>query len=107
MKVLASGFWGTTHWALDLIGRGAARAVHKKSSLEDDEAYSMTGGAAVGGIYGAIFGFLLSLQPRDINAVAGAALGCLLGICTGIMFGAIVQVVDDWIQNLLKSVDPK
>lgn len=103
MKVLALGFWGTTDWVLEFIGRGAAVVLFGKASLNEDEAYAMMGGAAVGGIFGSIVGFVLSGQSRDI----GAALGCIVGVCTGAMCGAIVQIVDVSIRTWLNSVNPK
>lgn len=103
MKVLACGFWGTTHWALDLIGRSMARVLPGKTSIREDEVYSMMGGAAVSGIFGSAFGLLLAYQSHDVNAIGAATLGFLLGVCTGVTFGAIVQVVDESINDLLNS----
>jgi hypothetical protein len=107
MRVLAGGFWGTAHWTLDLIGRGTARFYPRKTSIREDEAYSMMGGAVVSGIFGAMIGLLLADQFHNVNAVTGATFGLLLGVCAGVIVGATVQVVDDWINELLNSVDSK
>jgi uncharacterized membrane protein len=104
MRVLAYGFWGTSHWVLDVIGRGAACVLPRKASQRDDVACAIAGGAVLGVIFGAIFGFMLSEESRDLSAIAGAALGCLLGACTGAIYGAIVEVVDDEITAFLKSL---
>lgn len=107
MRVLAYGFWGATHWMLGTIGRGTACILPGKRSQKEDEACTMTGGAVLGAIFGAVFGWMLSVQSRDINAVAGASLGAVLGVCSGVIYGAIAQVMDDWINALLNSWNSK
>jgi uncharacterized protein YcfJ len=106
MKKLTVGFWGTAHWSLDLIGRGVARCFPTKTpSSENDDAYSVIGGAVVGTIFGVLLGFAWSDESRAITTLAGAVIGGLLGICTGVMFGAIVQTVDDAIEAWLSSLN--
>jgi hypothetical protein len=107
MRVLAGGFWGTAHWTLDLIGRGTARFGPRKTPIREDEAYSMMGGAVVSGTFGAIVGLLLADQSHTVNAVTGATSGFLVGVCAGVIVGATVQVVDDWIKEQLNSVGSK
>lgn len=104
MKALAVGVWGTSHWILDLIGRGAVRCFPANSSPSDDEAYSMTGGAVLGTLIGAVLGYTLSAESRGLSLVGGALIGSLVGITTGIGCGAIVQSVDDYIRAVLNSL---
>ena len=85
MNVQAVGFWGTTHWILDVIGRGAACVLSDSTPRRDEEACAMMGGGALGVIFGAAVGLLLSDQSRDMNAAAGAALGALVGACSGVI----------------------
>jgi hypothetical protein len=70
MKVLAVGVWGRSHWILDVIGRGAVRCLPANVCPADEEAYSMTGGAIVGALFGAVLGFHI------VCAVAWPKLGC-------------------------------
>jgi gas vesicle protein len=67
----------------------------------------MMGGAVVSGIFGAIVGLLLADQSHSVNAATGAIFGFLLGVCAGVIVGATVQVVDDWIKELLNSIDSR
>jgi hypothetical protein len=107
MKALAGGFWGTAHWTLDLIGRGTARVCPGKTFIREDDVYCMTGGAAVTSIFGAFLGLLLADQSHTIDLMTGVVFGILVGLCTGVIVGATVQVVDDWIKEMLSSVDSK
>jgi hypothetical protein len=112
MRVLAYGFWGVTHWTLDTIGRATGYILPGKTSRQEDEpredeARAMTGGAVLGAIFGAAFGFMLSDESRDINTIAGASLGVLLGACSGIIYGAVVQIMDHSINALLNSWNRK
>jgi hypothetical protein len=106
MKGATAGFWGTTHWALDLVGRGTVWALIRNSSQCDDSAYAIAGGALTGGSFGAVVGFLLSVPAHDLtNTIVAATLGCLLGVCTGISFGALVEIVDTWIKDIFNSLN--
>ena len=107
MKALTYGFWGTSHWILDLIGRGTVRCIPAQTSVGDDEVYSMTGGAIVGAIFGAGLGFLLSALSPSLNVDAGMAIGSLIGVSTGIGCGAIVQIVDEYIDTVLNGISSK
>jgi outer membrane lipoprotein SlyB len=107
MRVLAYGFWGVTHWVLDTIGRATGYILPGKTSQREDEARAMTGGAVLGAIFGAAFGFILSDESRDINTIAGASLGMVLGACSGIIYGAVVHVMDDSINALINSWNSK
>ncbi len=107
MRAMAAGVWGTSHWVLDLIGRGAVRCVHAHPSAGDNEAYSMTGGAIVGALFGSALGYTLSAQAHGLSVVAGTIIGCLVGISTGIGCGAIVQSVDDYIRAVLNSINSR
>ena len=107
MKTLACGVWGTSHWVLDWIGRGAMWCLPAKASTHDDEAYSLTGGAIVGALFGAALGFALSDQSHSRNLAAGTIIGTLLGISMGICCGAIVQSVDEYICTVLNSINSR
>jgi hypothetical protein len=107
MKAVASGFWGTSHWILDWIGRGTAWCFHTKLAPSEDMAYAMTGGAILGAVVGAMFGFILSAESHGFNAVAGMVIGGLLGLSTGIGCGAIVESVDEYIRAWLNSLNSK
>ncbi len=107
MKALAVGVWGTSHWVLDLIGRGAVRCLPAKACPRDEDAYSMTGGAIVGALFGAALGFALSDQAHHLSLLAGTILGTLVGISTGIGCGAIVQSVDDYIRSVINSLNAR
>lgn len=107
MKALACGFWGTSHWVLDVIGRGALWCIPSHASSRDDEAYSMTGGAIVGALFGTVLGFALSAQSHGLSPVTGTIIGGLLGISTGICCGAIVQSVDEYICSVLNSLNTR
>jgi hypothetical protein len=107
MKALAGGFWGTAHWTLDLIGRGTACVYPRKTHIHEDEVYCLMGGAAVTAIFGMFLGLLLADQSHAIDPMTGVIFGFLVGLCTGVIVGATVQVVDDWIKDMLNSVDSK
>lgn len=107
MKAFANGVWGTSHWILDLTGKATVWLLHAKTTPHDDEAYAMTGGAIFGAFFGAILGFLLSADSHSFNQVAGTIFGSALGICTGIMWGAIVQIVDDYIDAAINSLNSR
>jgi len=107
MKPLAIGFWGTAHWTLDLIGRGATKFFPTRKALSEDEVYAMTGGAAVGVVSGAVLGLVLSDESHAMNAVTGATIGGLVGAWTGMISGAIVHTVDEAVREWLNSVNPK
>jgi hypothetical protein len=107
MSVSARGFWGTTCWALDWIGRGAALICPAKISSTEEEPYAMTGGAIVGAIFGVALGFILSDESHVMSNLAAATLGGLIGVCTGIAFGATVQIVDDFINAWLNSLNSR
>jgi hypothetical protein len=107
MRALAGGFWGTAHWALDWLGRGAFSVWPRKKSISEEDAYSMLGGAAASGIFGAVVGLLFAGRWQGVNAVEGVTFGFLLGVCSGVIFAATVQVIDDWIKDVLNSVDSK
>jgi hypothetical protein len=103
MSVRAVGFWGTAHWILDVVGRGTACVLPGNTSQRDDDACGMTGGAILGVIFGAVSGYMISEEAHNINVIVGAALGGLIGASTGIIYGAFVEVVDDWIKTYLNS----
>jgi hypothetical protein len=107
MKKRLVGFWGTAHWSLDLVGRSASWFFPTKSLSSENDAYSVIGGAVVGAIFGGSLGFAWSEEGRAMTNLAGAAIGGLLGICTGVMFGAIVQTIDDAIDDWLNSLNSK
>jgi hypothetical protein len=104
VRVSARGFWGTTYWALDSIGRGAAWLLPRKISSSEEEVYAMTGGAIVGAVFGIALGFVLCNDSHDMSNSAGALLGGLIGVCTGIAFAATVQIVDDSINAWINSL---
>jgi hypothetical protein len=89
MKRLAIGVWST------------------KTLASEDEAYSITGGAVVGGIVGALLGFAWSDEPLAMTTLARAAIGGLLGLCIGVMLGAVIQTVDEAIDEWLNSLNSK
>lgn len=107
MKKLGVGVWGTAHWGLDLIGRAAAWLIPTKTSSREDDAYSITGGAIVGAIFGALLGFAWSDESQAMTTHVGVAIVSLLGLCIGVMFGAVVQTVDDAIDDWLNSLNSK
>lgn len=107
MKKLGVGVWGTAHWSLDLIGRAAAWLILTKTSSREDDAYSITGGAIVGAISGALLGFTWSDESQAMATQVGVAIVTLLGLCIGVMFGAVVQTVDDAIDGWLDSLNSK
>ena len=107
MKAAANGFWGTSHWILDCIGRGTAWCFRTKLTPSEDMAYAMTGGAILGAAVGAIFGFILSAESHGFNAVEGMAIGGVLGLSMGIGCGAIVESVDEYIRAWLNSFNSK
>ena len=104
MKAPAEGIWGTSHWMLDRIGRGAIWCLPAHPCPSDDDAYCMTGGAIVGALFGAALGYALSTQAPHLSIVAGTIIGALVGVSTGIGCGAIVQSVDDYIRAVLNSL---
>lgn len=103
MRRLAGGIWGTAHWSLDLIGRGIAGLFPAKRKSENDA--SLTGGAVVGAIFGALCGFSLSEDSRVITTLTGAVIGTLLGICIGVAIAALVETVHDAIDDWIKSIN--
>lgn len=108
MNGAAGGFWGTIHWGLDLVGRGTVWVLVQKSSRNDDLAYAVAGGATTGGTFGSIVGFLISAPPHNVtNTIVVASLGCLLGVCMGISFGAFVEVIDSSIKDYVNSLNSK
>lgn len=104
--IRASGFWDMTHSVLALIGRGTACVVPGQTQAEDDVC-TITGGAVAGGILGAVAGLLLSDPTQKLNIAVSALLGVLLGACSGVMYAAIVEVVDDSIKDFLNSNHPR
>jgi membrane protein YqaA with SNARE-associated domain len=102
MKGRDIGIWSTAHWSLDLIGRTVAWILPAKA-LSEDDAYSMTGGAVVGTMFGALVGFALSDESRAMTTLTGAAIGTVLGACIGVMFGAFVQTIDDAIEDWISK----
>lgn len=98
--MLAGGFWGTSHFILDSIGRGTTWFFHARVSPHDEEVYSMTGGGTIGAFFGAGIGLIATAQSGGLSPVAGALIGGMVGICTGVFSGAIVQIVDDYIDAL-------
>jgi hypothetical protein len=107
MKKLSVGVWGTTHWSLDLIGKGAARFFSIKTFSNENDTYSVIGGAVVGAIFGALLGFALSDESRAMTIPVGTVIGGLVGVCTGMMFGGIVLTVDDVIDEWLNRMNSK
>ncbi len=107
MKALAEGIWGRSHWILEGIGRGALWCLPRRACPSDDDAFSMTGGAIVGALFGAVLGYALSAEAHGLSLVAGTIIGSLVGISTGICCGAIVQSVDDYIRAVLNSLKPR
>lgn len=108
MNGAAGGFWGTIHWVLDLVGRGTVWVLVQKPSRNDDLAYAVAGGATTGATFGAIVGYLISAPPRNLtNTIVVASLGCLLGVCMGISFGAFVEVIDSSIKDFFNSLNSK
>jgi hypothetical protein len=107
MKTHLRGFWGTSHWILGWMGRGFLWLFPARTSPRDDEAYTMAGGAVLGLIFGATFGYLSFAQPSASMPITGTVLGSLLGVCTGIILGAIVHVIDEWVDAWLHSIDSR
>jgi hypothetical protein len=108
MKALVvGGFWGTSHWILDSVGRGVAWLFHPWVSPHDDEVYAMLGGATTCAIFGAWVGFMTSAQSRGLSPIAGSVLGGMVGACTGVFCGAIVQMIDDYIDALVNSINSR
>lgn len=105
MKPVVVGVWGTSHWVLDLIGRSAVWCLHANAYPKDDDLYSIIGSAIVGAVFGVALGFTFAVHSHDLSPVAGTAIGSLMGTCTGICCGAIVQCVDDFIRHALHSLD--
>lgn len=101
--VLAGGFWGTSHWILDSIGRGATWVFHARVPPQNDEVYAMTGGGTIGTIFGAWTGFMTA-QAGGLSPVAGTIIGGMVGACSGVFCGAIVQIVDEYMDALVKAV---
>ena len=107
MKKLPVGVWGNAHWSLDLIGRTAAGLFPIKAHWIEGCTYSITGGAIVGAIFGALLGFAWSDESLALTTPSGVAIGSLLGLCIGVMFGAVVQTVDDAVDDWLSSSNSK
>jgi ABC-type Fe3+-siderophore transport system permease subunit len=101
--LLTGGFWGTSHWFLDSIGRGVVWLVHLRVPPHDDEVYSMMGGGSIGAILASWFGYIVSRQSQALSPFAFAILGVMVGACTGVFCGAIVQIIDEYIDALTDS----
>lgn len=107
MKPQACGFWGISHWILDAVGRGTLWCLPERMHPKGDGAYSLIGGALLGALFGAAFGFFLFDQPSGLDPVTGAMIGALLGLCMGICCGATIQSTDNLIRGMLRSLGPK
>lgn len=106
MKPQARGFWGTSHWIFDAVGRAAFRFLPARSHPKDDAVYSIVGGALLGSLSGALIGTSVFDASR-LSAEVGAILGVLLGVCAGIYWGAAIQSTDDLIRDVINSYDAK
>jgi ABC-type nitrate/sulfonate/bicarbonate transport system permease component len=54
-----------------------------------------------------LLGFALSDELQATTTLARAAIGGLLGLCVGVMLGAVIQTVDDAIDEWLNSLNSK
>ena len=108
MNRLTLGFWDIVDLSFRRIGKGAVWLVRRKpGGAEADTAYALLGGALVWMVFGAVVGFGLSGHSWNAATLEGAILGCLLGACTGVFFGSLVEAVDDSIHHLLRSLSSK
>ena len=108
MNRVAPGFWDVVDFSFRWIGKSAARLLRiRPESAEANTAYALTGGALVWMAFGGVVGFGLSGHSRDMATMEGVILGCLLGACTGVFFGSLVEAIDDSINNVLRSLNTK
>jgi hypothetical protein len=107
MSVRAYGFWGLSHYLFDRIGRGMACVVLGRTSPKDDGACTIAGASVACGIFGAALGFSLCDHSPTGNIAVATLLGGLLGACSGCIYGAIVEVLDDSIRDFLGSLTLK
>jgi uncharacterized protein YcfJ len=100
--------WESADQILQWIGRCATRRLKRRHSTpEESTAYATIGGAIICAVLGGVAGFALFDSSRNIDAIDGTIFGTMLGLCTGIMFGAFVETVDHTIKDLLKSLGSK
>src|SRR5579862_4279945 len=102
------GFWDVVDLSFRWIGKGAVWLLGRKPGEGDESpAYALLGGAVVWSVFGGVVGFGLSGHARNLATLEGAILGCLLGACTGVFFGSLVEAVDDTINGVLRSLNSK
>lgn len=108
MNRLTLGFWDVVDLSFRRIGRFAVGLLRRKPEGSDaDTAYALIGGALVWTVFGAVVGFGLSGHSGNMATLEGTILGCLLGACTGVFFGSLVEAVDNTIHAVLRSLNTK
>jgi hypothetical protein len=108
MNRLTLGFWDVVDLSFRRIGKSAVWLVRRKPGGADaDAGYALVGGALVWMVFGAVVGFGLSGHSWTAATLEGAILGCLLGACTGVFFGSLVEAVDGAINGVLRSLQTK
>jgi hypothetical protein len=98
------GFWSFADCALEWIGKTVIWIVTGGKSLTENAAYAIIGAAMLSGAFGGAIGFAFSHASPSVNTDFGTILGILLGICLGILFGSFVEIVNWWIEDLLRSL---
>ena len=108
MEALTLGFWGIADQSLQWIVRGAAWILLRRHSTRDESTLcAAAGGALICTVFGGVVGFALSDSSRDVSAIGGTILWALLDGCIGSIFGALVEIVDSTIKDLLRSLNTK
>jgi len=111
---MANGFWGIVDHSLQKVGRTAACVISRRGRLAEDVACAAIGGSLLCAVFGAVAGFGLSDLSRhtadlsrSMAATEGAVVGLLVGACVGVFFGSFVETVDEYIRNLLGTLNLK
>jgi hypothetical protein len=108
MGELTFGFWSIADQGLQWIGRGAAWILLRSHPTRDESTLcAVAGGALICAMFGGVTGFSLSDLSRGVSVIGGTILGGLLGVCIGLIFGALVEVIDSEIKGLLRSLNSK
>jgi uncharacterized protein YcfJ len=108
MGKLTFGFWDIADQSFQWIGRGAAWILLRSHPTRDESTLcAATGGALICAVFGGVAGFSLSDLSRDMSVIGGTILGGLLGVCIGLIFGALVEMIDSTIKGLLRSLNSK
>lgn len=108
MNRFTLGFWDVVDLSFRWIGKRAVGILRRNpEGFDEGAAYALIGGALVWTVFGGVVGFGLSGHSRNLATIEGATLGCFLGACTGVFLGALVEAVDDTINQVLRSLNSK